>query len=173
MEMLILFLIVVALFLVLVFLIKKKKGLKIVIVRSQKYLDECLVKTCLQFDEDNRKADINELIKLLEKGANPNQWVKVEEYESSYDPDGICSPDLVTYRYSLLSRCKNQAVKELLLAYGAKTTEELSAADAVREKEEEAEKERLRRIVKAEQKAKAENDLKNVKSFLSSKSSRA
>ena len=130
------------------------------------YLDKLLIKICKQFDEDNRKADINKLILLLKLGANPNQWITVRV---NYVMDADWLPKDYLEDISLLDGCKDQAVKELLRAYGGKTTEELNAL----KREKKAEEERMRCIAEAEQKAKAENDLKKVKNFLSSKNSKA
>lgn len=127
------------------------------------YLDKLLIKICKQFDEDNRKADINKLILLLKLGANPNQWITVR-VDDGIDADWL--PKDYLEDISLLDGCKDQAVKELLRAYGAKSTEELRA-------QKKAEEEHMRCIAEAEQKAKAENDLKKVKNFLSSKNSKA
>ncbi len=133
---------------------------------SQRDLDTSLVELCQRFDEDNREVDINKLIDLLDQGANPNQWISIR-VDDGMDDDWI--PIWHTKNYSLLDRCKDQAVREVLRAYGAKTTDELIIEENTRRKEKEAEERRMRPIIAAEKKAKTEDDLKKVKIFLSSK----
>lgn len=142
----------------------KKYRAKKEIEQRKKETDE-LIEAC-------EKADIDKLIMLLEKGMDPNTRVQVWVNESWSSPPEYCDLSHYETRTLLDIGRHSKAVEKLLRAYGAKTIAEISEEEAaikkVLDEAEKAERERRNAIRQAEKKAKAEEDLRKVESFLAS-----
>lgn len=150
--------------LVYLFCFWKKYRAKKEIEQRKKETDE-LIEAC-------EKADIDKLIMLLEKGMDPNTRVQVWVNESWSNPPEYCDLSHYETRTLLDIGRHSKAVEKLLRAYGAKTIAEISEEEAaikkVLDEAEEAERERRNAIRQAEKKAKDEEDLRKVESFLAS-----
>ena len=108
------------------------------------------------------EPDVDKLISLLEKGLDPNTKVKRKRYIGEY-----CCGRIVVFNYEpLIKVASDTHVQDLLIAYGAKTKEELEAEERAEEakaaKKEEAER-LARKAKKASDIAKVEAHLKGLR----------
>ena len=89
-----------------------------------------------QFIAACQKADVEKVMRKLEQGFDPNQWVKTQKWFWYVDFIGDYPIERFTSKAALIDVCESEAVQKLLLAYGAKTTSELSKVEeGIRSKE--------------------------------------
>ena len=71
-------------------------------------------------------------MRKLEKGVDPNQWVKTQKWFWYVDFIGDYPIERFTSKAALIDVCESEAVQKLLRAYGAKTTSELLKVESSR-----------------------------------------
>ena len=120
------------------------------------------------------EPDVDKMISLLEKGLDPNTKVKRTHEVYASDDDYDFHPDIETVYEPLIEVAKyNKPIQDLLVAYGAKTAEELKAEERAKavKAAERFEAERLARALARD--AKKAADIDKVKAHLLLKAKKA
>ena len=120
------------------------------------------------------EPDVDKMISLLENGLDPNTKVKRTHEVYASDDDYDFHPDIETVYEPLIEVAKyNKPIQDLLVAYGAKTMEELKAEERAKavKTAERFEAERLARVLARD--AKKAADIDKVKAHLLLKAKKA
>ena len=120
------------------------------------------------------ESDVDKLRSILKKGLDPNTKVKRTHEVYASDDDYDFHPDIETVYEHLIEVAKyNKPIKDLLVAYGAKTAEELKAEERAKavKAAERFEAERLARALARD--AKKAADIDKVKAHLLLKAKKA
>ena len=120
------------------------------------------------------EPDVDKMISLLEKGLDPNTKVKRTHEVYASDDDYDFHPNIETVYEPLIEVAKyNKPIQDLLVAYGAKTAEELKAEERAKavKAAERFEAERLARALARD--AKKAADIDKVKAHLLLKAKKA
>ena len=120
------------------------------------------------------EPDVDKMISLLEKGLDPNTKVKRTHEVYASDDDYDFHPDIETvYEPLIVVAQYNKPIQDLLVAYGAKTMEELKAEERAKavKAAERFEAERLARVLARD--AKKAADIDKVKAHLLLKAKKA
>ena len=116
------------------------------------------------------EPDVDKLISLLEKGLDPNTKVK----RTYWDGESYSCPTYKTVYEPLIEVAgSNKLIQDLLIAYGAKTMEELEAEERA-EKAKAAERYEAERLAReAAKEAKKASDIAKVEALLRLKAKKA
>ena len=120
------------------------------------------------------EPDVDKMISLLENGLDPNTKVKRTHEVYASDDDYDFHPDIETVYEPLMEVAKyNKPIQDLLVAYGAKTMEELKAEERAKavKAAERFEAERLARVLARD--AKEVSDIAKVEAHLRLKAKKA